>query len=83
MISCGVGTDGDDIVVWREGVGCSTRNLSINLACSANVATERAKRSKLDYEATSDLSLRLWILNLNPRTWIPVSYLCMIVFVHK
>ena len=61
MISCGVGTDGDDIVVGREGVGRSTRNLSIDLACSANQATVLAKRSKLDYEATNDLSLLLWL----------------------
>ena len=61
MISCGVGTDGDDIVVGREGVVRSTRNLSIDLACSANMATVLAKRNKLDYEATNDLSLLLWL----------------------
>ena len=37
----------------------STRSYPKDLACSANKATERAKRSKLDYGSTRDLSLLL------------------------
>ena len=33
----------------NKGVEKSTRNYPKDLACSANEATERAKRSKLDY----------------------------------
>ena len=67
MISVGVRTnvENKDMLtvltgtLGRKGVDGSSRNASNDLACSANKATVMAKRSKLDYESTSDLSLLL------------------------
>ena len=47
------------------------RWVSVGDGVIANMATVMAKRSKLDYEATIDLSLLLWLLCVVevPHTW--------------